>query len=87
MEKILKINYSLMHFIKRGFRRKSAVGLSMATAYASDQTQAFVFAHFFKTGSPFQSLSHKLTCLYKDIRFFLFDHNRRYCFSVGGVGF
>ena len=34
------------------------VGLFRATAFASDQTQAFVFAHFFKMRSPFQSLTY-----------------------------
>lgn len=33
------------------------VGLFRATDFASDQTQAFVFAHFFKMHSPFQSLT------------------------------
>ncbi|WP_276781399.1 hypothetical protein [Treponema succinifaciens] len=35
-------------------------GLFRATASASDQTQAFVFAYFFKIRSPFQSLTQEI---------------------------
>ncbi|WP_298739587.1 hypothetical protein [uncultured Treponema sp.] len=43
-------NKNHKNIYKKELPAQCAVGLSMATAYASDQTQAFVFARFFQNG-------------------------------------